>query len=143
MIKLRSFYVLFLNSKPKFMTTATGVMTTQEVANRFYELAQTGKWEEIQDELFADNAVSIEPAHSPGLKSVEGKDAIKQKGEQFGQMVEEMHGGYTTAPVVGGNHFSSAMGMDVTMKQGGRMKMDEIAVYEVKDGKIVKEQFFY
>jgi hypothetical protein len=31
----------------------------------------------------------------------------------------------------------------VTVKGQGRMKMDEIAVYEVKDGKIVKEQFFY
>jgi hypothetical protein len=31
----------------------------------------------------------------------------------------------------------------VTMKGSGRMKMDEIALYEVKDGKIVKEQFFY
>jgi hypothetical protein len=29
------------------------------------------------------------------------------------------------------------------MKGMGRVKMDEIAVYEVKDGKIVKEQFFF
>jgi hypothetical protein len=29
------------------------------------------------------------------------------------------------------------------MKGMGRMKMDEIVVYEVKDGKIVQEQFFY
>lgn len=35
------------------------------------------------------------------------------------------------------------MGMDVTLKGMGRRQMDEIAVYEVKDGKIVKEQFFY
>jgi hypothetical protein len=35
------------------------------------------------------------------------------------------------------------MGMDVTMKGQDRAKMDEIVVYEVKDGKIVKEQFFY
>jgi hypothetical protein len=35
------------------------------------------------------------------------------------------------------------MGMDVTMKGMGRMKMDEVAVYEVKNGKIVKEQFFF
>ena len=31
----------------------------------------------------------------------------------------------------------------VTIKGAGRTKMDEIAVYEVKDGKIVKEQFFF
>ena len=46
-------------------------------------------------------------------------------------------------PLVGGNHISLAMGMDVSMKGMGRMKMDEVVVYEVKDGKIVKEQFFY
>lgn len=118
-------------------------MTTQEVANRFNELAQTGQWDKIQDELFADDAASIEPPGSPGMKSVEGISGIKEKGKQFGEMVEEMHGGYTSAPVVGGKFFSVAMGMDCTMKGMGRQKMDEIAVYEVKDGKIVREQFFY
>jgi ketosteroid isomerase-like protein len=124
-------------------TMETAVMTTQDVANRFNELAQSGQWDKIQGELFADNAVSIEPANSPGLKTVQGIDAIRQKGEQFNQAVEEMHGGYSKDPVVAGNHFSVAMGMDVTMKGMGRMNMEEIAVYEVKDGKIVKEQFFY
>jgi hypothetical protein len=33
--------------------------------------------------------------------------------------------------------------MDVTYKDGNREKMDEVVVYEVKEGKIVKEQFFY
>ena len=125
------------------MSTLEAVMTTQEVANRFHELAQTNQWEEIQNELFADNASSIEPPDSPGLQSVQGIDAIKEKGRKFGEMVEEMHGGYTTAPVVGGRYFSVGMGMDCTMKGMGRQKMDEIALYEVKDGKIVKEQFFY
>ena len=120
-------------------------MTAQEVADRFNELAQTGQWDKVQEELYADNAVSIEPAHAAamGMGNAEGLEAIKKKGEAFNQMVEEMHGGYSTPPVVGGNFFSVAMGMDVTMKGAGRMKMDEIAVYEVKDGKIVKEQFFF
>ena len=125
------------------MTTAEAVMTTQEVANRYNELSQTGQWDKIQDELFADNAVSIEPQGAMGMQSVEGMPAIKQKGKQFGEMVEEMHGGYTSAPVVGGRFFSVGMGMDCTMKGMGRQKMDEIALYEVKDGKIVREQFFY
>ena len=133
----------FLTFKPKAMSTLEAVMTTQEVANRFYELAQTGQWDQIQDELFDKKAASIEPPHAMGMQSVEGMDAIKEKGKQFGEMVEEMHGGYTSAPVVGGRYFSVAMGMDCTMKGMGRQKMDEIALYEVKDGKIVKEQFFY
>ena len=117
--------------------------TTTEVAARFNELAKEGKWDQIQNELFAENAKSIEPPNSPGMQSVEGLDAIRQKGKQFNEMVEEMHGGYSSEPLVAGNHFSVAMGMDVTMKGLGRTKMDEIALYEVKDGKIVKEQFFY
>ncbi len=118
-------------------------MTTKEVAARFYELTESNQWDKIQDELYADNAVSIEPAHSQGLQSVEGLEAIKKKGADFNAQIEEMHGGYCSAPVVGGNYFSVAMGLDITMKGMGRMNMDEIAVYEVKDGKIVKEQFFF
>jgi hypothetical protein len=125
------------------MSTTEAVMTTQDVANRFNELAQSGQWEKIQDELFAENAVSLEPPQSQGMQSAEGLPAIKEKGKQFGTMVEEMYGGYSNEPQVAGNFFAVAMGMDCKMKGMDRMKMDEIAVYEVKDGKIVKEQFFY
>lgn len=127
------------------MSTQEAVMTTQDVANRFNELAQEGRWDLIQGELFADHAVSIEPPHAAamGMANAEGIEAIRKKGEDFGKMVEEMHGGYSTVPVVGGNFFSVGMGMDCTMKGAGRVKMDEVAVYEVKDGKIVREQFFY
>ena len=125
------------------MSTLEGVRTIQEVADRFHELAQVNQWDQIQDEFFAENAVSIEPPSSRGLQSAEGLSAIREKGKKFGEMIEEMHGSYTSAPVIGGRFFSVAMGMDCTMKGIGRLKLDEIAVYEVKDGKIVKEQFFY
>ena len=118
-------------------------MTTQEVANRFHQLAQEGNWDKIQDELYSEDAESIEPSHSEFLQSVKGKEALKQKGDMFNSMVEEMHGGYSSEPLVAGNYFAVAMGMEATMKGQGRSKMDEIAVYEVKDGKIVKEQFFF
>jgi hypothetical protein len=118
-------------------------MTTQEVADRFNELAQTGEWAKVHDELFAETAVSIEPPTSPGMQSAKGMPAIKEKGKKFNEMMEEMHAAYCTAPVVGGNFFSVGMGIDCTMKGMGRQKMDEIALYEVKDGKIVREQFFY
>ncbi len=125
------------------MTTQVATMTTQEVADRLYQLLEEGKWKEAQDELFSQDAKSIEPPNAPGLHTVEGLDNIKKKGEMFESMVEEMHGGYTGKPVVAGNHFAIPMGMDATMKGAGRMNMEEIAVYEVKDGKIVKEHFFF
>lgn len=125
------------------MATQEAVMTTQDVANRLNELFKENKWMEAQQELFSEDAVSIEPEHSPGLKTVQGKDAIRKKGEEFNNMVEEMHGGYSSEPIVAGNYIAVAMGIDATYKGMGRQKMDEIALYEVKDGKVVKEQFFY
>lgn len=125
------------------MATQEAVMTTQDVANRLHELFKENKWTEAQQELFSDDAESIEPKDSPGLQSVKGIDAIRKKGEDFSNMVEEMHGGWASEPIVAGKYIAVAMGMDCTFKGMGRQKMDEIALYEVKDGKIVKEQFFY
>jgi ketosteroid isomerase-like protein len=127
------------------MTTQEAVMTTQDIANRFYQLSQQGNWDQIQEELFSDDAQSIEPAHAAGqgLENVQGREGLKKKADAFNSMVEQMHGGYSGPPIVAGNYFAVAMGMDATMKGSGRMKMDEIAVYEVRDGKIVKEQFFF
>ena len=124
------------------MMTQEKTMTTVEVANRFNELAQQGNFEQIQNELFDKNVKSIEPAHS-NWQTVQGLDAVKQKAVDWQAMVEEMHGGYTNPPEVAGNFFTCIMGMDVTVKGQGRMKVDEVAVYEVKDGKIVMEQFFF
>lgn len=117
-------------------------MSTQAVAERFFELATEGKFEQILTELFHPDTESIEPENAP-FQSVKGLDNIIKKGQELRDVTEEMHGGYTNAPIVAGNFFACTMGMDVTIKGQGRMQMDEVAVYEVRDGKIMKEQFFY
>jgi hypothetical protein len=117
-------------------------MTTQQVADRFYELSQQNGFEHILTELYSKDAKSIEPAGGI-FTNAEGLDAIMEKGKQFHDMIEEMHGGHCSLPLVAGNFFTCTMGMDVTLKGQPRMQMDEVAVYEVKDGKIVLEQFFF
>ena len=124
------------------MTTKVKTMTTQEVADRFYQLAQQGNFDQIQEELYDENVKSIEPANS-NWQNVQGLDKVREKAKQWQEMTEEMHGGYTNKPQVAGNFFTCIMGMDVTIKGQGRMKMDEVALYEVKDGKIVLEHFFF
>jgi hypothetical protein len=123
------------------------VMTTEEVAARYHELATQGKWFEIQDELFADNVRSVEPADAPAryryLRSAEGKANVRKKAEEWVSRAEKLHSNYFTEPVVGGNHFALGWGVDVDVAGLGRKKIDEIMVYEVRDGKIVLEQFFY
>ena len=124
------------------MITQEKTMTTQDVADKFYELAQQGNFDKIQADLFDENVKSVEPPNA-AWQTVQGLDKVQEKAKQWQSNVEEMHGGYTNKPQVAGNFFVCTMGMDVTVKGQGRMKMDEVAVYEVKDGKIVLEHFFF
>jgi len=126
------------------MTTKKNkILTTQEVANRFNELAQQEKWFEIQDELFANNVKSVDPENSPYFKYAEGKDPVRKKGEEFVSRITAFRYASTTEPVVAGNHFAVGREMDLTVEGHGRIQMKEIMLYEVKDRQIVLEQFFY
>lgn len=59
-------------------------MTTQEVAKRYYELIQQHQYKQIQDELYAQNATSIEPENDTNLPLVvEGIVAFQQKKDYF------------------------------------------------------------
>lgn len=118
-------------------------MTTQQIADRLVELCRQGQFETAQKELYSDDAVSIEPEAMGGFeKETKGLQAIIEKGHQFQQMVEEVHSVTVSDPVVGGNSFAMALDMDTTMKGHGRSTMGELCVYNVKDGKIISEQFF-
>jgi hypothetical protein len=118
-------------------------MTTQEIAARFNELAQQEKWFDIQDELFADNVRSIDPPNSPYFGYAEGKAAVRKKGEDFTKRVETAHKLYTSEPLVCGNHFAVGREKDLTVQGHGRIQISQIMLYEVKDGQIILEQFFY
>lgn len=119
------------------------IMTTQEVAARFHELAQQEKWFEIQDEFFSKNVKSIDPTGSRWFEYAEGKEAVRKKGEDFVKSVEAVHRAFTTTPLVCGNHFCVGRELDITVTTHGRIQINEIMLYEVKDGQIVSEQFFY
>ena len=117
-------------------------MNTQQVADRLVALCRQGDIQKAMEELYADDIVSNEPAHAP-TKSAKGKKAVFEKGKQFASMIETRHGGSFSDPIVGGRYFSVAMMLDATFKGQGRMKFDEVCVYEVKDGKIIWEQFYF
>ncbi len=54
-----------------------------------------------------------------------------------------MHSASVSEPLVAADHFAIHMKMDISYKNGHRAVMDEIAVYEVNDGKIIFEQYFF
>ncbi|MBP6153942.1 MAG: nuclear transport factor 2 family protein [Chitinophagales bacterium] len=117
-------------------------MTTQEVADKFYEYMQIGAFDKIYDELYSNNCVSKETPGS-NWEDALGMVAIHEKGKKFNESIEAMHGGTTEKPRVAGNYFTSFMTMDFTPKGGSRQIFEEIGMYEVRDGKIISEQFYY
>jgi hypothetical protein len=122
---------------------STQAASTEQVAKRLVELCRKGEIIPAQEELFDENVKSVEtsPNHQ-GPPVTTGKTTVIEKGKQFSAMIEEVHGSSISDPVVAGRWFSISWLFDVTIKGMGRQKMEEICVYEVKDGKIVSEQFF-
>lgn len=121
-------------------------MTTQEFANYYYQLFKERKVAEIYQQLYSADIVCTEPEHAVamGVPTItRGIEAVLAKSKARQETIAEIHSFFCTEPVVGGDYFSVAMGRDMTFKNGQRVQMAEIAVFCVKDDKIVSETFFY
>ncbi len=118
-------------------------MTTQEIADRLVSLCREGKYEQVYQELYSEDAWSIEPEGNP-YGTAKGMKEIQEKGKRWNEMVEKFHSGSLSDPIVAADHFSIAWFSRITMAGATEpIDMDEIAVYRVADGKVVSEQFFY
>jgi hypothetical protein len=124
-------------------------VSTGNVARRLIELCRVGQFDRAVEELYAKDARSIEmdsqgDAESGGaLGNADGLEAIRLKGKRFENSVAQVHGITVSDPLIAGSFFTIALGFDATYKEGGRKAMKEVCVYEVRDDKIVREQFFY
>lgn len=118
-------------------------MTIKEIADHLVAICRKGDFEAAQKQLFAEDAVSIEPRSSADFqKETKGLPAILEKGKKWDEMVKEMHDMEVSDAVIADNSFACTMRLHVTMKEGGEMDIKELCVYKVKDGKIVSEEFF-
>ena len=119
-------------------------MTTQEVANKLVALCSEGKFEEATNSLYSNDIVSVEAGAPPGQsRETKGIEGVRKKGEWW-VANHEVHSAKAEGPLVAGSHFAVSFKLDVTFKpQSKRFTMEEIGVYEVADGKIVREEFFY
>ena len=119
-------------------------MTTQETANQLVELCSAGKFSEAVETLYADDIVSVEAAAPPGgSREVSGIEAVRGKGKWWEEN-HEVHSSTVGGPLVAGDYFTVTFKIDVTFKpQSKRHMMEEVAVYKVANGKVVREEFFY
>jgi hypothetical protein len=119
-------------------------MTTLEIAHRLVELCRVGKNFDAMQELYAGDIVSLEAFPMPdGAREYKGKGPVIAKSEGWAA-VHEVHGARIEGPLVVGSHFAITFWFDVTHKPTGeRRQLEELAVYQVAGGKIVREEFFY
>lgn len=119
-------------------------MNTMEIGRKLVELCRQGKNLEALDTLFTDDMVSVEAVAMPGMQQeARGLSAVKGKGEWW-VANHEIHSAAVTGPWPHGDRFIVGFQYDVTNKpSGNRMQMDEVGLYTVLNGKIVREEFFY
>lgn len=124
------------------MTTAAPT-ATESVARELVQFCKAGRNLDAISKLYSTDIVSIEPSDFEGMPAkMTGIDAIRKKNEwwfdNFDTNSHEVDG-----PFVNGDQFAVKYFFDTTNKKTGeRSQMSEIAVYTVKEGKIVQERFF-
>lgn len=121
--------------------------STMEVGKKLVDLCRQGKATEAMNTLYSPNIVSVEAHSMPQMPArMEGLAAIRGKAEWW-EKNHDVHSAQAEGPWPHGDRFIVRFKYDVTAKAGPmagqRMNLDEAALYTVKDGKIVQEEFFY
>jgi len=119
-------------------------MTTTEIGKQYVALCKEGKNEECLEKLFDKDAVSVEAGAPPGQeRTAKGLQAIRGKSKWWSEN-HTVHKAELSGPYPHDDRFAVRFLFDVTHKPSGkRFSMDEVGLFTVKDGKIVKEEFFY
>jgi hypothetical protein len=118
----------------------------QEIGQRLVELSNAHKGLEAVDTLYHEKIVSIEahgsdamPARTEGLPAVRGKSVWWYDNH-------DVHTSTATGPYCGhrDDQFAVVFSLDATFKPSGeRSQMTEVALYTVKNDKVVQEEFLF
>jgi len=115
-------------------------MTTQEIADRLVAYNRDNNFKAVYRELCAPELASVE--NWDGMYGeYTGMAEIEKKMAEWEANVEAIHEMAVSDPLVADQSFAVTFTMDVTYKDRGRERMTELAVYKVRDGKIVREEF--
>jgi len=119
-------------------------MSTLDVGKKLVALCREGKNAEAMQTLYDPNIVSVEAMAAPGGSAEStGIAACLERGKMWRE-AHEIHSARAEGPFPNGDRFAVFFSYDVTPKATGkRMTLNEVAVYSVKGGKIIREEFFY
>jgi hypothetical protein len=122
-------------------------MTTKEIADQLVALCRAGRNIEAVDTLMSADIVSVEargdetmPATMTGLEAIRGKN-------EWWIANHTIHSSDVKGPFPNGDRFSVIFNFVVSPKigpmAGKKIRMEEVGLYTVSDGKITREEFFY
>ncbi|VAW03693.1 hypothetical protein MNBD_ALPHA04-2180 [hydrothermal vent metagenome] len=116
-----------------------------EIADDFTALIAAGKPQDAAEKYWATDIVCIEPddttEHAPAI--VTGFDEAHGKLTSWlgHSAMEELS---IDGPFITGNRFALFIDMLIKRRATGRCEpFSEIAIYTVRDGKIIEERYFY
>ncbi len=120
-------------------------MNLKEIADELVAGCREGREAENLAKLYAPDAVSVEAADPMGMgREAHGIEAIKGKHEWWENAFEVLEGNVSDPYPHGDDRFGVRFSLKTKNKETGDIsEMDELAVYHVEDGKIVREEFFY
>ena len=121
-------------------------MTALEIGNKLVKFCQEGKNLDSINTLYSDDIVSVEAYAPPGGadRTAKGIEAVRGKHTWWNEN-HIVHSAETYGPYPhGDDRFAVRFVYDITNKPSGRrMMMDEVAVFSVANGKVVREEFYY
>lgn len=124
--------------KPARKKAAKSISGPEAVARKIVQATLDPSKFQIED-LYAENCTSLESGGGP---PAEGHEGLRQKMEMW----EQMQDGTTWRArnvFVKGNTVSIEWDCDVKLKDGRSVSFSEVAVHQVKGGKIVSERYYY
>jgi hypothetical protein len=113
--------------------------STLIVANRLASQLRAGKFIEAYNELFDEQAESIDPLYSnePPLNGID-KLIQREKGFLSKVQIKKIA---VSAPIIAGEYFTISLKMIFDMS-GLERTIEELCLYKMKNGKILSQQFF-
>jgi len=116
-------------------------MKNKGLVSEMYQMIGNGNAMEAFEKYYDEDVVMIEATGSVR----KGKDKNREFEKQFFSMIKELHGG---GPVAITSDEENGITMvetwiDVTFKDGNRVKMEQVARQKWVGNKIVEERFYY
>jgi hypothetical protein len=120
---------------------------TKEVGKKLVEYCRNGLNLDAISTLYSPDIVSVEAMGTADMpQEVRGIDKVLEKNKSWYEN-NEVHHATAEGPFPNGERFAVIFHYETTAKSGPlagkRLEFEEVALFTVKNGKIVREEFFY